>query len=81
MYVARDAWRRGVARRFVAELHGRARSAGVHAIIGVIDVENEPSIALFRSFGYAEVGRLEDIGRKFGAWRSEVFLLRRVGEV
>ena len=77
VYVANEARRRGVARRLIGELHDRARPADVHAVIAVIDAENEPSIGLFRSFGYVEAGRLDGIGRKFGAWRDEVFLLKR----
>lgn len=77
VYVARDARRRGIGRSLIAALHGRAEPAGVHAIVAVIDAENAASIDLFRSFGYAEVGRLDGIGRKFGSWRDEVFLLKR----
>lgn len=79
VYVARDAQRRGIGRALIAALHERAPSAGVHAIVAVIDAENAGSIKLFRAFGYQEVGRLDGIGRKFGQWRDEVFLLRRVG--
>lgn len=78
VYVAREAQRRGVGRKLIAELHDRARPAEVHAIIAVIDADNDASIGLFRSFGYAEAGRLDEIGRKFGIWRSEVFLLKRL---
>jgi L-amino acid N-acyltransferase len=78
VYVARDAQRRGIGRRLIAELHERACAAGLQAIVAVIDAENAGSIALFRSLGYAEVGRLEAIGRKFGMWRDEVFLLKRI---
>ena len=79
VYVARDAQRRGIGRALVTRLHDRAGSTGVHAIVAVIDAENTGSINLFRSLGYGEAGRLESIGRKFGAWRDEVFLLRRIG--
>jgi L-amino acid N-acyltransferase len=77
VYVARDAQHRGIGRALVTGLHDRAESTGVHAIVAVIDAENASSINLFRSLGYAEAGRLESIGRKFGVWRDEVFLLRR----
>jgi phosphinothricin acetyltransferase len=79
VYVDRDARRRGIGRALVAGLHDRAASADTRAIIAVIDAENAGSINLFRSFGYQEAGRLESIGRKFGAWRDEVFLLKRFG--
>ena len=77
VYVGREARRRGVGRRLIAALHDRAAPADVHAIVAVIDAENDGSIALFRGLGYAEAGRLDGIGRKFGAWRDEVFLLKQ----
>lgn len=78
VYVARDAQRRGIGRRLIAELHERARAAGLQAILAVIDAENAGSIALFRSLGYEQAGRLDAIGRKFATWRDEVFLLKRI---
>lgn len=77
VYVARDAQRQGVGRRLIAALHDRAKPLGLHSLVAVIDAEHTASIGLFRSFGYSEAGRLEEIGRKFGEWRSEVFLLKR----
>lgn len=77
VYVARDAQRQGVGRRLIAALHDRAKPLGLHSLVAVIDAEHTASIGLFRSFGYSEAGRLEEIGRKFEEWRSEVFLLKR----
>lgn len=78
VYVEREAQRRGIGRMLIAGLHDRAVSAGVRAIVAVIDAENTGSIHLFRVFGYVEAGRLDGIGRKFDTWRDEVFLLKRV---
>jgi phosphinothricin acetyltransferase len=78
VYVAPDARRRGVGRCLIAALHDRAASAGLHAVVAVIDVANAASIDLFRSFGYVDAGRLDGIGRKFDEWRSEAFLLKLV---
>jgi len=78
VYVVREARRRGVARRLIEQLHVSARELGLQALVAVIDTENAASVRLFEWFGYVEVGRLNDIGRKFGQWRSEVFLLKYV---
>lgn len=78
VYVARDAQRQGVGRRLISTLHARAKPLGLHSLVAVIDAENTASMGLFRSFGYSEAGRLDEIGRKFGEWRSEVFLLKRL---
>jgi len=78
VYVGRDMHRRGVGRRLIAELHERARSLGIRAVVAAIDVDHTSSIELFRSFGYSEAGRLNDVGWKFGEWRSEVFMLNHL---
>ncbi len=78
VYVARDMHRRGVGRRLIAEVHQRAKSLDIRAVVAVIDVDHTSSIELFRSFGYSEAGRLTDVGRKFGEWRSEVFMLKQL---
>ena len=52
----------------------RARANGVHALIGGIDGANEVSVRLHESLGFAEVGRLPQVGAKFGRWLDLVFL-------
>jgi L-amino acid N-acyltransferase YncA len=59
-------------------LERAAREREIRSLIAVIDGDNEPSVRLFRRLGYDEAGRLNDIGWKFGQWRSEVFLLKRL---
>jgi L-amino acid N-acyltransferase len=78
IYVARDMHRRGIGRRLITELHERARALGIRAVVAAIDVDHTSSIELFRSFGYREAGRLNNVGWKFGEWRSEVFLLKHL---
>lgn len=76
VYVAREMHRRGIARQLLERLHDSARALGLKALVAVIDTENSASIRLFESLGYAEAGRLSNVGRKFDRWRSEVFLLK-----
>ena len=78
VYVDRRAQRRGVARALVSSLHEWARSAGLHAIVASIDSENRASVALFEHFGYLQVARLPDVGRKFEQWRTQLLLQRSV---
>jgi phosphinothricin acetyltransferase len=59
-------------------LEQAARQRAIRSLIAVIDCANEPSVRLFRRLGYDEAGRLNDVGRKFGEWRSEVFLIKRL---
>jgi L-amino acid N-acyltransferase len=75
VYVRGDAQRRGVARKLVSTLHEWAARNHVKSIVASIDSENEASIALFERFGYAEVARLPDVGRKFDSWRTQLLLM------
>jgi L-amino acid N-acyltransferase len=77
VYVAREEHGRGVGRRLLSSLHDEARSRGVHAIVASIDAENAASIGLFERFGYVEVARLPEAGRKFDAWRTQLLLYHR----
>ena len=76
VYVAPSAQRRGIGRQLLARLCSEARDRGKHAIVASIDSENAPSIALFAKEGFREVGRLDDVGRKFSAWRTQLLFLR-----
>jgi L-amino acid N-acyltransferase YncA len=65
----RDGARRsGVGRALLEELIARAAVMGKHAMIGGIDAENTASLAFHARFGFREVGRLPQVGAKFGRW-------------
>ena len=76
VYVAAEARGRGIATAMLDQLEQAAREREMRSLIAVIDCGNEPSLRLFRRLGFDEAGRLNDIGRKFGEWRSEVFLIK-----
>lgn len=76
VYVDPQYQRRGVATTLVRALEHRARSLDKHAIVASIDSENRRSIALFERCDYSEAARLPEVGRKFGAWRTQVLLLK-----
>lgn len=66
--------RRGAARALLAALEPRARAAGKHVLIGGIEAGNTASIRLHEALGYAQAGRLNEVGRKFGRWLDLVFM-------
>lgn len=76
VYVDPECQRRGVATTLLRALEDRARTLDKHAIVASIDSENRPSIALFERCDYSEAARLPEVGRKFGAWRTQVLLLK-----
>ncbi len=65
---------RGLGRRLLAQLVGEARLRGVHAMVAAVTGENTSSIRLHRALGFAEVGRLPEVGHKFGRWLDLVLL-------
>ena len=78
VYVAPDARGQSVATAMLETLEPAAREREIRSLIAVVDCANEPSIRLFRRLGFDEAGRLNDVGRKFGEWRSEVFLIKKL---
>lgn len=73
VYLAPDAQGRGVGRALYTELLDRLRADGTHAVLAVIAVPNEASVALHRRFGFRLAGTLAEVGHKFGRWRDVQF--------
>ena len=55
-------------------------AAGFHTAIAVIALPNDGSIALHRKFGYREVGVLDEVGYKDGAYHHTMLMQRRLGD-
>lgn len=64
---------RGIGRQLLEAIVERARSEGMHAIIGVIDSANTASCRLHESAGFELVGKLPEVGRKFDRWLDACF--------
>jgi phosphinothricin acetyltransferase len=78
VYVDPRVHRRGVATRLLGALESCAIERGAHVILASIDAANQPSIALFERSGYSEVARLDEVGWKFGQWRTQLLLSKRL---
>ncbi|MCC6527987.1 MAG: N-acetyltransferase [Polyangiaceae bacterium] len=76
VYVHPDCHRQGIGRALLADLVVRAAALGHHAILAVISADQGPSVALHEAFGFVEVGRFREVGRKFGRWLDVVYLER-----
>ncbi len=74
VYVDPRAARRGHGRALLAALEQRARAAGHHVMVGTIGADNEGSLALHRQAGFVEVGRMPEVGFKFGRWLDMVIV-------
>ena len=74
VYVDPARHRLGIGRLLLEALIARARAAGLHAMIGGIESGNAASINLHQSLGFRDVGRLPQVGAKFGRWLDLSFL-------
>ncbi|MDQ7988244.1 MAG: N-acetyltransferase family protein [Candidatus Dactylopiibacterium sp.] len=74
VYVRHDCRERGIGRALMEALIVRARTLGKHVMVAGIDAANVSSIALHAKLGFREVGRLPEVGTKFGRWLDLVFL-------
>jgi phosphinothricin acetyltransferase len=68
IYVHRDHRGRGIGRRLLAQLEHEAQRAGLHVLVGGIDMDNRASIALHEAFGFRHVATMPQVGFKFGRW-------------
>ncbi len=67
-------------RLLLADLLARAKALGARQMLAVIgDADNVASVALHRRLGFAPVGTLSDVGRKFGRWLHVVLMQRTLG--
>lgn len=81
VYVAAGAEGRGIGRMLMETLVGAARAAGFRQMVAVVgDSGNTASLALHRALGFAEKGRLTEVGEKFGRRLDVVFLQRALGD-
>ena len=74
VYVLPSHQGRGIGRALLVAVIEAARADGVHSLIGGLSADNEVSMALHRSLGFVEVGRLPEVGRKFDRWLDLVLL-------
>jgi phosphinothricin acetyltransferase len=78
VYVHHDWHRRGVGRAIVEDLVDRARALDYRAIVGVCCSEAAASVALLEALGFARVGHLPQVGRKFDRWLDIVLVQKLI---
>ena len=79
VYVAPSATKAGLGPAMCEALIERGRELGHHAIISQTVSENEPSLKMAERLGFREVGRLQQVGRKFDRWLDLVLTELIVG--
>jgi L-amino acid N-acyltransferase YncA len=78
IYIAEEARGAGVGARLLAALIAAAPSAGFREMVAVIGGPEPASVALHTRLGFAEAGRLNNVGIKFGRSLDVVFMQRSV---
>ena len=74
VYVDGAARQRGIGHALMNELIARARAMSKHVMVAGIEASNEPSLKLHARLGFAKVGHLRSVGRKFDRWLDLVFM-------
>jgi phosphinothricin acetyltransferase len=74
VYVADNQLGKGIGKLLLSELIVLAKAQKLHTMIGVIDSENQNSIAFHEQFGFKIVGTIKESGYKFDRWLDSVFM-------
>jgi L-amino acid N-acyltransferase YncA len=80
IHVGEDHWRSGVGRALMDALIAEARTAGMHTMVAAVDGANERSIRFHERLGFVPVGRMPQVGSKFGRWLDLVLLQLRLDD-
>ncbi|MDF0487371.1 GNAT family N-acetyltransferase [Sphingomonas sp. H39-1-10] len=76
IYIAEEARGSGVGTVLLGALIAAAPAAGFREMVAVVGGPEPASVALHGKLGFREVGRLHDIGEKFGRSLDVLFLQR-----
>lgn len=74
VYVAPNEHGKGVGKVVLRNLINLAKAQKLHTMVGVIDSENESSIAFHEQFGFETVGNIKESGFKFDRWLHSVIM-------
>ncbi len=74
VYAKKNYLGKGIGHLLLSELIELAKKQNLHTMIGVIDSENESSIAFHEKFGFEKAGFIKESGYKFDRWLHSVFM-------
>jgi phosphinothricin acetyltransferase len=74
VYVLPNEHGKGIGKKIIDNLIELAKKQKLHTMIGVIDAENESSIAFHTQIGFNTVGIIKESGYKFERWLHSVIM-------
>ena len=80
VYLAPQAQGRGIAQALYRALFAHLAARGFHTAVAIVTLPNPQSAQLHERCGFAHVGSLQDVGRKFGQWYGTAIYQRMIGE-
>lgn len=80
IYISADRRGQGVGKLLLAALVQRAEEFGFRQMLAVVGGAEPSSIAVHKSLGFRETGRMNSVGRKFDKWLDTVYMQRALGE-
>ena len=79
IYLRQDYVGKGIGKLLLSALMVAATRSGFRQMIGVAGGGEPASLALHKSLGFNEAGRMKAVGRKFGRWLDTVYLQKALG--
>ena len=76
VYVRKDCQRQGLGAALLGDLLERGKALGHHSVMALIDSQQRGSVALHENFGFVKVGRLREVGFKFGRAGDVIYMQR-----
>ena len=80
VYLAPQAKGRGFAQALYRALFAHLAARGFHTAVAIVTLPNPQSAQLHERCGFAHVGSLQDVGRKFGQWHGTAIYQRMIGQ-
>ena len=80
VYIAPNYHGIGIGSALYEALIGLLKQLGYRNASVRIQIPNNKSVALHRSFGFEEVGIMRCIGNKFGQWLDMLYMIKQLGE-
>lgn len=78
VYLAAEATGQGIGKRIYEELLQNLSGIGLHGAYAGIALPNDPSVKLHEALGFCKVGVYEEVGYKFGKYRSVAWFELRI---